>query len=120
MVLTRFNVNFPGVVFVFEKREMGRPCSCLFKASSMANNVNRACNPSLATFAMTSLELAAFALREADDVIVDAGAYDLRAAMIWFGVTTGTGPSRPTSVDALEAKSMALRRTSKSDRTSPL
>jgi hypothetical protein len=118
MVLLRFSVDLPG--FVLEgKGEIGRPCSCLLKASNMTNKDNRACNPSPATFATTSLELAVFLLWEVEDVAEDAGVYDLRAVIMWFGVTTGTGPSSLTSVDALEAESMALRRTSNSERTSP-
>lgn len=82
-VLTRFRGDFPVVAPDLEgKDEIGRPCSCLLKASNMANNDSRACNPSPATLATTSLVLAEFVLREADDVMVDAGAYDLRAEMI--------------------------------------
>jgi len=95
-VLARFNADFPGGAFVLKgKAEAGTPCSCLLNARSMTINDNCACNPSPATLATTSLE-ETFALREADDVAVDAGAYDLRAVIMWFGVTTGVGPSRPT------------------------
>lgn len=121
-VLVRFRADFPGVIFteVFEgMEEIVRLCSCLLKASAIANNDKRACKPSPATLATTSLELAALVLREVDDVVVDAGAYDFRAEMMWLGVTIGTGPSRAMLVDALEAESMAPRRTSKRERTSP-
>ena len=122
MVLVRFKVDFPGVAFdgaLAGTGEVARPCSCRLKASNMASNDNRACNPSLATLATTSLELEAFVLGEPEEVAVEAGAYDLRAEMTRFGVTTGTGPSRAMLVDALEAESMAPRRTSNNERTSP-
>jgi hypothetical protein len=57
-----------GGAFV-DAEEMARPCSCYLKASSMANNDNRACNPCPAILGATSLlELEAFVLREADKV----------------------------------------------------
>ena len=84
-VSARFKVDFPGVVFdevLKVAEEMARPCSCLLKARTMASNDNRACNPSPAILATTSLELEVFVLREPDDVAVEGGAYDLRAEMI--------------------------------------
>lgn len=109
--------------------ERDNPTWSLFDASNRATMTSCACNPRLRTFVAVSLFAPAFPADEdvkEERVGAEEGACALSAERMCAGVTTGAGAFNGLNSGAEEAEaevdaiSIATRRTSNRERTSPV